>query len=271
MRFRNLLAAAALAMLVAAATVFAFGGGNDPMPALAKAGREPVSVTVLNYHKVDSMHISLSVLPSDFAWQMQYLEDHGFHPITPDELYDSLEGRGDLPEKPVLITFDDGYADNYKNAYPILKKHNFKATIFVVTGFMGKRKGYLTWDQCREMEKNGISIQAHTVDHRSMTDLTDDEIRSEIVDSKKQAEDELGHPVEYMAYPTGACNLHIAQLVKEAGYKAAFTIRYGNADPESNVYAIERVPVFHTENTNRDFIERITYTPLFERFGWKKS
>ena len=121
------------------------------------------------------------------------------------------------------------------------------------------------------MDADGINIESHTVDHKSMTDLTDDELREELVASKKKIEEELGHPIGYMAYPTGTYNLHIAQLVKEAGYKAAFTIKYGNVDKASNIYALERVPIFHTENTNRDFLERIRYTPIFERLGWIKS
>lgn len=247
---------------------------SSPKPITAsmyEASENGTKVLVLNYHKIDNMNISLSVLPEDFDEQMKYLYEHGYHTITPDELYDSLEGTGTLPDNPVLITFDDGYRDNYDNAYPILQKYDFKATVFVVTSFLGKYPNYMTWDQAREMDANGISIESHTVDHKSMTDLTDDQLRTELVNSKKKAEQELGHPVDYMAYPTGTYNLHIAQLVKEAGYKAAFTIKYGNVDKASNIYALERVPVFHTENTNKDFIERIKYTPIFERFGWIKS
>ena len=228
-------------------------------------------VMVLNYHKIDNTFISLAVRPDDFEAQMKYLSENGYHTISPDELYDSLAGTGELPENPVLITFDDGYVDNYTNAYPILKKYGFKATIFVITSFLGKDKNYMTWDQARELDANGISIESHTVDHKSMTDLTDDQLRMELVESKKKAEKELGHPVEYMAYPTGTYNLHIAEMVKEAGYKAAFTIKYGNVDKASNIYALERVPIFHTEDTNKDFLERIRYTPIFERFGWIKS
>jgi peptidoglycan/xylan/chitin deacetylase (PgdA/CDA1 family) len=228
-------------------------------------------VMVLNYHKVDNTFISLAVRPDDFEAQMKYLSDNGYHTISPDELYDSLAGTGELPENPVLITFDDGYEDNYTNAYPILKKYGFKATIFVITSFLGKDKNYMTWDQARELDANGISIESHTVDHKSMTDLTDEQLRMGLVESKKKAEKELGHPVEYMAYPTGTYNLHIAEMVKEAGYKAAFTIKYGNVDKASNIYALERVPIFHTEDTNKDFLERIRYTPIFERFGWIKS
>ena len=229
-------------------------------------------VLILNYHKIDNTFISLAIRPDDFDTQMKYFSENGYHTISPDELYDSLAGTGELPDNPVMITFDDGYEDNYVNAYPILKKYGFKATIFVVTSFLDKnKKGYMSWDQAREMDANGISIQSHTVDHKSMTDLTDDQLRMELVDSKKKAEKELGHPVNYMAYPTGTYNLHIAQMVKEAGYKAAFTIKYGNVDKASNIYALERVPIFHTEQTNKDFMERIRYTPIFERLGWIKS
>ena len=228
-------------------------------------------VLILNYHKIDDTFISLAVRPEDFDAQMKYLADNGYHTITPDELYDSLAGNAELPEIPVMITFDDGYKDNYENAYPILKKYGFKGTIFVVSSFLGVYPNYMTWDQAREMDADNISIQSHTVDHKSMTDLSDDELRAELVDSKKKIEKELGHEIGYMAYPTGTYNLHIANLVKEAGYKAAFTIKYGNVDKASNIYALERVPVFHTEDTNKSFLERIRYTPIFERFGWIKS
>ena len=243
-----------------------------PMTASMVADSENgTKVLILNYHKIDDTFIALAVRPEDFDAQMKYLSEHGYHTITPDELYDSLAGNAELPENPVLITFDDGYEDNYKNAYPILKKYDFKATIFVISSFLGVYPNYITWDQAREMDADNISIQSHTVDHKSMTDLSDDELRTELVDSKKKIEKELGHQIDYMAYPTGTYNLHIAKLVQEAGYKAAFTIKYGNVDKASNIYALERVPVFHTEDTNKSFLERIRYTPIFERFGWIKS
>lgn len=249
-----------------------FLSGAKPLTATMVADSENgTKVMVLNYHKIDDSFISLAVRPEDFAYQMKYLHDNGYHTISPDELYESLAGTGELPENPVLITFDDGYLDNYTNAYPILKKYGFKATIFVITSFLGKDKHYITWDQAREMNAYGIDIESHTVDHKSMTDLTDEQLRTELVESKKKAEEEMGHPVDYMAYPTGTYNLHIAEMVKEAGYKAAFTIKYGNVDKASNIYALERVPIFHTENTNKDFLERIRYTPIFERFGWLKN
>lgn len=230
-----------------------------------------MKVAVLNYHKVDNVDISLSIRVKDFEEQMKYLRDNDYHTITPEELYVALEGKGDLPDNPVLITFDDGYEDNYENAYPILKKYGFKATIFVISSFVDNMSHYITWDEAREMAKNGITIASHTVDHRSMTDLTDEQLKKELVDSKKKIEKEMGAPVDYIAYPTGTYNLHIAQIVKDAGYKAAFTIKYGNVDLNSNIYALERIPIFHTEDTNKSFLERMRYAPIFESNGWVKN
>lgn len=244
---------------------------EEAAPAPPPPAENDVKVLVLNYHMVNSMFISLAVEPSDFDWQMKYLVDHGYHSITPDELYDFLAGRGTLPDRPVLITFDDGYEDNYTNAYPILKKYNLKATIFIVTGFVSKRKGYLTWDQLREMEKHGITAQSHTVTHAPLPDLPDDRIREELVESKRQAEEELGHPIEFIAYPTGVHDLHIVGIAKEAGYKGGFTVKYGNVDRESNIYALERVPIFRTGATNVDFVDRLRYTSNITQFGWTRN
>lgn len=240
---------------------------------MLKDSANGTKVVVLNYHKIDNMNISLSVLPKDFEAQMAYLKENDFHAITPEELYSALSGNTELPENPVLITFDDGYEDNYVNAYPILKKYGFKGTIFVITSFLDKNmKNYITWDQAAEMDASGIiSIQSHTVTHRSMTELSDDQLRRELVDSKEAIETHLHKKVNFIAYPTGTYNLHIAQLVKESGYEGAFTIKYGNVDKASNLYALERVPVFHTENTFKSFLERIQYIPIFERLGWIKS
>lgn len=239
--------------------------------AMAARAESGPKVMVLNYHRIGHEFHSLSVSPEDFEAQLKFLKENNYHSITPDELYAAIADGAALPDNPVLITFDDGYEDNFTNAYPLLEKYDFKATIFVVTSFVGKKKPYLTWEQVKKLDAAGYSIESHTATHRAMTDLSDDELRAELTESKKTLEEELGHEVPYMAYPTGTYNLHIAQLVKEAGYKAAFTIKYGNADTASNVYAIERVPIFHTENTMRDFYERIRYTPLFTRFGWNKN
>ena len=228
-------------------------------------------ILVLNYHQVQNAHHSLAVPIADFEAQMNYLYSHGYVTITPDELYSGLTGELELPKKPVLITFDDGYADNYTNAFPILQYYGMRATIFVIPAFVGKYNYYLTWEEMQEMENGGITFESHTLNHYKLEELPDDEIRSELLNSKQILEENLGHPVEFLAYPTGTYNLHIAGIAKAVGYKGAFTIKYGDVDMGSNFYALERVPIFHTANTMKDFYERIDYRQSFEEFGWIKK
>ena len=104
-----------------------------------------------------------------------------------------------------------------------------------------------------------------------MTDASDEKIKKELEDSKAAIQEHLGKESKYFAYPTGTYNLHIAQRAKDAGYRAAFTIKFDNVSRQTNVYAIERVPIFHTENTNKDFLERIQYLPLTDKYGWEKK
>ena len=152
-----------------------------------------------------------------------------------------------------------------------MKKYGFVGTIFVVTTFLDKYPNYLTWDQAKELEANGFSIESHTATHKSMTEASDAQIVEELTQSKATLKEKLGKDVNFVAYPTGTYNLHIAQLVKNAGYKAAFTIKFDTVNRNSNVYALERVPIFHTANTNKDFLERIQYLPLISKDGWVKK
>lgn len=228
-------------------------------------------VLVLNYHQVNNNFNPLAVPLNFFDAQMNFLASSGYVPITPEELYKGMNGELELPEKTVLITFDDGYVDNYTNAFPILKKYGMKATIFVVPAFIGQSERYMTWDNLKEMEKNGVTIQSHTLNHRALEELPDDEIRSELLNSRLVLEEQLGHPVEFLAYPTGTYNLHIAGIARDVGYKAAFTVKYGNVDIGSNMFALERVPIFQTENTMKNFYERIEFRQSFEEFGWIKK
>ena len=244
----------------------------QPMPAAAVTVQEDSrTVMVLNYHKVVDEHMSLSVPLADFEQHMKWLQEYGYTSITPEDLYEFIVNGRELPEKPVLITFDDGYKDNYTNAYPIMKKYGFKGTIFVVTGFLGVYDNYLTWEQAKELTDNGFSIESHTHNHKSMTEASDDDISKELAKSRDTIKEKLGVEADFIAYPTGTYNLHIAELVKEAVYTGALTITYHHARRDSNVYAIERVPIFHTENTNKDFLERIQYLPLMYKYGWVKN
>ena len=228
-------------------------------------------ILVLNYHQIGNNFTPLCVPTQIFDEQMAYLKDNGYVTITPEELYEGIAGNLVLPERPVLITFDDGYVDNYTNAMPIIKKYSMRATIFLIPGFTDVQANYLTWNQIKEMEKNGFNFQSHTLNHRALEELPDDEIRAELLNSKIMLEKNLGHEINFLAYPTGTYNLHIAGIAKDVGYKGAFTIKYGGVDKGSNIFALERVPIFQTENTMKGFFERIDYRQSFENFGWIKK
>ncbi len=239
----------------------------DEITAIAEGPK----ILVLNYHQIDNKSAYLAVPISDFDAQMKFLVDSGCVTITPDELYAGLRGELQLPPKPVLITFDDGYLDNYTNAFPILKKYGLHATIFIIPAFTGVYPGYMTWDQLKEMEAAGITVESHTLTHPKLEELPDDEIRNELLNSKNMLEQNLGHPIEFLAYPTGTYNLHIAGIAQDIGYKGAFTIKYGIVDGGSNFFALERVPIFHSPTTMKDFYERIAWRQSFEEFGWQKK
>jgi peptidoglycan/xylan/chitin deacetylase (PgdA/CDA1 family) len=229
------------------------------------------AVTVLNYHKIADDNIALAVSPPDFAKQMAYLAEEGYTTISPDDLLENQLNGKPLPEKPVLITFDDGYEDNYVNAYPILKQYGFKATIFVITDYLSQNSAYLTWEQAREMQAGGMTIASHTMQHKPLTELGDAELKRELEGSKAAIEYQMGAQNVYLAYPTGAYNLKVMKQVEEAGYKGAFTIKYGGVNAASSLYALERVPIFRTQDTFANFKWRIHNIPLFERLGLIKS
>lgn len=205
----------------------------------------PSGIPVLNYHQINDVDENLlTVSTAEFETQMAWLEENGYHSITVAELIDALEGKGSLPEHPVLITFDDGYIDNYQCAFPILKKHNMKAIIFLISEYVSLYPNYLTWEQLAEMQKAGIEFGSHTVDHNVLTELSPNSVNHELSDSKSVLERRLGCRVECLAYPCGFTSEYIKTRVNATGYRAAFTVNLGNVHPGDDLYALNRVPIF---------------------------
>ena len=172
----------------------------------------------------------------DFDAQMKFLVDNGYNFITPSELLDSWDNGSSLPVKPIIITFDDGYIDTYKNVYPILQKYNAKITLFVITDYLNLYPNYLTWHQARELQASGlVDIQSHTLSHFSLIDprLSNQELRNQIYGSKQSIEWYLKKPAEYIAYPGGKYTIEVEELTKEIGYRAAFTADYGLAHKDT--------------------------------------
>ena len=206
---------------------------------------EPEGIPVLNYHQVNDRDENLmTVSPKEFAEQMAWLEENGYRTITASELADALEGKGTLPEKPVLITFDDGYIDNYECAFPILRKHNMKAIVFLIPDYVGAYPNYLTWGNIREMQAGGMEFGSHTLNHIVLTELPPEEASRQLRESKLAIEWHIQRPVEYLAYPCGYLNDDIEARVKAEGYRAAFTVEFGNTKRGDDLYALNRVPIF---------------------------
>lgn len=205
-------------------------------------------IPVLLYHHVSDDGTDmpeLTVSAAEFERQMRLLKDTGFETITLDEFLGYMKGQpAKLPEKPIVLTFDDGYEDNFTTALPILEKFRFKAALFMV-GINIDRAKRLSSPQLREMAANGFGIEGHSMTHPDLTGLGNDKLRWEIVQSKKLAEQATHQKVLGFAYPGGFYNLQTLQAVESAGYECAFTVLTGlNRAGRDDLFLLRRIPVF---------------------------
>jgi peptidoglycan/xylan/chitin deacetylase (PgdA/CDA1 family) len=222
--------------------------GPRPM-SLVPAGRVAVRVPILMYHYIrvnpdpnDRLGFNLSVTPDDFARQMDWLAANGYHPIDFDDLRGYLLGQGGLPDRPLILTFDDGYRDLYTAAYPVLRAHGFKAVSYVVSGFVNSPSN-VTAEQVLEMDANGIQIGAHTVSHADLTRLDGANLWREVADSRAALEGLLGHPVLDFCYPSGRVNDAVVRAVQAAGFQTATTTQPGLLHTAADRYLWTRVRV----------------------------
>jgi peptidoglycan/xylan/chitin deacetylase (PgdA/CDA1 family) len=197
--------------------------------------------TVLMFHSIMyEAGNKLRIPTEDFDAEMKWLSDNGFDAMTTDELYSHMETKKLFPKKSVVITLDDGYEDNYTNAFPILKKYKLHATIFMITGKIGA-PGCLTAAQLREMSDSGlISIQCHTVTHPLLDGLSYAKQYFELSDSKQTLENLLGREVGYLAYPTGHYNRDTINIAQSLGYKMCFAMGGGTGSLGDNDYTFPR-------------------------------
>lgn len=218
---------------------------------------ESRSIPVLMYHSVAYEKNNPVRIPQEkFKEQMKYLKDNGYSTLSLDDLYSYFEEGVSVPAKSVVLTFDDGYEDNYKNAYPILKEYGFKASIFMITGSIDK-KSYLTSSELKELDENGISIESHTVTHCKLQELSYDEQLKEFKNSKETLEKLLNKKVIYAAYPYGSYNKDTIKAAKDAGYTMAFTTDGRWSGKEDGLLTLDRVYISGFFNLDT-FKERIT-------------
>ena len=214
----------------------------------ARSSNRELRVPILMYHRVHAAppasQRSLTVHPVDFARQMRWLKQHGYRTITQRELCDALFlGKG-LGPKPILITFDDGYSDVFHKALPVLKRLDMRATAYVISGrTLRSDTVFLTWHLLRALERDGVEIGSHTVEHRNLTSLSDGEALRELVQSRRVFERRLGHPVPWLAYPFGAYDSRIERLARRAGYKLAVTTEHGVVQSARRPLALRRLRI----------------------------
>lgn len=200
-------------------------------------------IPILMYHSIsDNPGNLLCLSPQRFAEQMHYLKEAGYHPLTFRELADWEQDKP-IPVKPIVITLDDGYRDNYTSAFPVLKQENLKATIFMTVGFFNG-KNNLTEEMAKEMAASGlVEFGSHTLSHMDLTTLPSERLRQEIEDSKAQLESKLGTSVNAFCYPSGRYTDKVLEEVKHAGYRFAVTTKPGWADAAQGMWTLHRVRI----------------------------
>ena len=213
-----------------------------PLPADAAE----VHVPVLMYHYVDDepppagpYADGLTVRTPDFEEELAYLVDNGYHTVTLAEVYLAMAGLRALPEKPVALTFDDGGSDNYTVAFPLLQEYGLTGTFFVITKTVG-REGQMSWDQLREMEAAGMSVQSHSYSHPDLTGVSDDRLQSELTRSRNAIMEAVGGPGYAFCYPSGAYDARVVEAVRDAGYVMAVVTDKGRVLAPAGVFEIRR-------------------------------
>jgi peptidoglycan/xylan/chitin deacetylase (PgdA/CDA1 family) len=184
----------------------------------------------------------LSVAPDLFAQQLDRLLAEGYTTVSLYELAQALQTGASLPEKPVILTFDDGYRDNYQNAFPALRDRGMKATFFVVTDFMDEeRPEYMTWEMAREMLAGGMSIESHGRNHASLEGRDDDYLIWQALGSMETIQYELGVRPRFVAYPAGEYDENTERVFASAGYWAGVTTVQGATHASDNPFELTRV------------------------------
>ena len=236
-----------------------------PLKRLASKGQ--ASIPILMYHSIadedeSGMHpyYRTATSPAAFVVQMEYLHRSGYRTCSLAEATDILESPTGTRLKHVAVTFDDGYGNFYREAFPVLQRFNFAATMFLPTEFIGenarhfKGRDCLTWAEVRELQRYGISFGSHTVSHPQLHSLGRDAIELELAHSKKTIEDKTGRIVESFAYPyafpqtdTTFKNL-LRESLRRAGYKNGVCTIVGRAGSHSDPFFMERLPVNNSDD-----------------------
>ena len=210
------------------------------------------SIPVLSYHNIkpsQKNEWSYFITPDNFEAHLKALKDNGYVAILPDDIYAYYMSGKALPPKPVMISFDDTRKEHYSVARPLLKKHGYHATFFIMVVSVNK-KGYMTKEEIKQLFDEGHCIGHHTWDHPDVRKLPDAMWKKQIIDPKAKLEKWTGGEIKYFAYPFGACDKQSASKIGNSGFNAAFQLA-GKLDKDYPLHTIRRLLVHGNWSSKR--------------------
>lgn len=203
-----------------------------------------VKIPILMYHSIsdNDPNNTLLVPINQFEEQVKWLREEGFTPMLLDDVVQAFN-TGKVPERPVAITFDDGYADNYTEAYRILKEYNMKATFFIITNYIDADGWYMNSNMLKEMSNNGMGIENHTSIHIEFTNISREDKALIIKDGMNELKEMVGVESNFVCYPVGKYDDETIEVEKELGIKAAVTTENGVTSLSDGLYSLKRLRI----------------------------
>ncbi len=224
--------------------------------------RSAREIPILMYHSISQSSAKLSVSPQLFEQHLKLLHSQGYTTISLSDLYRHYSAGELLPIKPIILTFDDAYEDNFTVALPLLKSFGMKGTLFVITDWVGKHNDWenypgkpvlntMTWEQIRKWKEAGMEVGSHTADHLFLSNLDKDEIKHQLGHSKKVIEENLGENVNFLCYPYGNFDYRVKKFAVQAKYKLALAIDDKVPLWRTDLFAMRRILISSRHNELR--------------------
>lgn len=205
----------------------------------------------------DAVRRDLSVTPAQFEAHLAYLRQAGYETVSMEELAYAVSQLTPLPAQPIILTFDDGYRDNYENAFPLLRRYGYRATFFPITQPIDAgNANYLTWEMVIEMHKAGMEFGSHAYRHSDLSGKDVDFLVYEIVGSKEAIEERIGEPVRFFSYPSGRYDDLTIRVLDSAHFWGAVTTEWGIEQSFEHRFEMPRIRV-RGNDTAQDLAEKL--------------